>query len=213
MPATLGRALERPFDRRARAARRRRVVCSARNVSVGEPVLEQVPVQRQRDAADRFPGCRREVQVGLARERRRARIDDHERRARASAPRLQIRHEVDAGRRRVHAPEHDQPCVDVVLVGDAGHLAVERQVGGAGRRGADRAREPRRAEAAKQRRVVGVLREQAVRSAVAERQDRFGAGACRGSSTIRSRDVVERFVPASRARRRPAPSRPCESAG
>ena len=49
--------------------------------------------------------------------------------------------------------------------------------------------------AAQQRRVVGVLREQPVRSAVAERQDRLGAG------TVANRDhplgdVIERLVPA-----------------
>ena len=66
---------------------------------------------------------------------------------RAAASRfLDERHEVDAGSRRVDAPQHDQPRVEVVLVRDARHLAVERQVGGAGRRGADRSREPRRAE-------------------------------------------------------------------
>ena len=63
----------------------------------------------------------------------------------------------------------------IVLVGDRRHLAVERHVGRAGRRGADRARQPRRAEAAPQLRVDVVLREQAVRAAVGVGQDRLGA--------------------------------------
>ena len=92
------------------------------------------------------PGRDGEVQVGLPGQRGRARIDDDQ--ARAGFLRLpDVRHEVDAGGGRVDAPQHDQPRVRVVVVGDARHLAVEPQVGGAGRRRADRARQPRGAEA------------------------------------------------------------------
>ena len=86
-----------------------------------------------------------------------------------------VRDEVDAGRRRIDAPEHDQRGLGVVLIGDRRHLAVERHVGRAGRRRAHRARESRRAEPPPQRRVEVVLRQQAVRAAVRVRQDRFAA--------------------------------------
>ena len=85
------------------------------------------------------------MQVRLSRQRRRARIDDHEHRAAASRF-LDERDEVDAGSRRVDAPQHDQPCVEVVLVRHPRHLAVERPVGCARGRGADRSRKAGRAE-------------------------------------------------------------------
>ena len=91
-----------------------------------------------------------EMHVGRARQRRRSRIDDDE--LRAALLRLaHVRDEMNAGRRRVDAPEHDQRGLRVVLIGDRRHLAVERLVGRAGRRRADRARQPRRAEAPPQR--------------------------------------------------------------
>ena len=106
---------------------------------VGQTALEQVAVQGERD---RQVGARpqRQVQVGLLGERRPPWVDDDERGA--LALRLaDVRHQVDAGRRRVDAPQHDQARGGVVLVGDARHLAVETEGGGAGRRGADRPRQ------------------------------------------------------------------------
>ncbi len=103
--------------------------------------------------------------------------------------------EVDARGRRIHAPEHDQPRVHVVLVGDARHLAVETHVGRAGCRRAHGPRETRGAEPAPQRRIVGVLREEPVRSAVAERQDGLGARAIANRHHPLG-DVIQRFIPA-----------------
>ena len=58
---------------------------------------------------------------------------------------------MDSGCGGIDTPEHDQPGMRVIGVGDARHLAVERLVGRAGRRRADRPRQPRRAERAKER--------------------------------------------------------------
>ena len=101
---------------------------------------------------------------------------------------------MDAGGGRVHAPEDDQLRVRIVLVDDAGHLSVQRLVRGAGGSGADRGGQARRAEAAPQLRVVGVLRQQAVRPAVIVGKDGFGAGRV---LDLRHppRDQVERLVP------------------
>ena len=89
--------------------------------------LEQRVDDRERD---RQIGARaqRDVKVGAAGERRRARIDDDELRA-GLARALDHRHEVDAGRRRVHAPHDDQLRVRVVLERDARHRAVRRRPG------------------------------------------------------------------------------------
>ena len=86
-----------------------------------------------------------------------------------------IRNEVNARGVRIHAPEHDQPRVRIVLVGDRRHLAVEPQVRRASRRRAHRARKPRCAEPPPQRRVEIVLRQQTVRAAVGVGQDRLRA--------------------------------------
>ena len=148
-------------------------VCVAQERLVGVPVGEQVAVNRERDGD---VGARpdREVHVRRARERRRARIDDDE--LRAALLRLaHVRDEMNAGRRRVDAPEHDQRGFGIVLVGDRRHLAVERHVGRAGRRRAHRARQPRRAEAPPQLRVEVVLGQQAVRAAVGVGQNRRAA--------------------------------------
>ena len=131
--------------------------------------------------------------TSAARQRGRARVDHDQ--LRAALLRLaDVRHEVNARRRRVHAPEDDQLRLGVVLIRDRRHLAVERHVGGAGRRRADRAREARRAEAAPQLRVDVVLREQAVRPAVRVGQDRLGAGVAFACSKARG-DELDRFVP------------------
>ena len=94
----------------------------------------------------------------------------------------------------IHAPEDDEPRVRIVDVGDAGHLAVEGLIGGAGRRGADGSRQARRPERAEERGVGRVLRQQPVRAAVAERQDRFGAPAVANRAHPLG-DLIERFVP------------------
>ncbi len=71
---------------------------------------------------------------------------------------------------------------------------MPRERGGAGRRGADGAGEARRAEAAEELGVVGVLREQAVRSAVVERS--IASAPARALMLAHFRgDQVERFVP------------------
>ena len=135
----------------------------------------------------------RQVQVGQPRERRLARIDDDQGGA-ATLGLADDRHEVDAGRRRVRAPHHDQLRMGVVGIGDARHLPVERLVGGARGGGAHGARQPRRAEPPEERRVGRVLREQPVRAAVAEGQDGLGAAACRRLSHAQG-DEIERLVP------------------
>ena len=121
-------------------------------------------------------------------------VDDHELRA-GLARFLDEGNQVNARGRRIDAPEHDQPRVHVVLVGDAGHLAVEAHVGRAGCRRAHGPREPRGAEPAPQRRIVGVLREEPIRSAVTERQDGFGARAIANRHHPLG-DVIQRFIPA-----------------
>ena len=170
MPATpAARSIVHSAARRSSPSRP--VVCSARNCLVREPVLEEIAVHRERDRQI-GAGPEREMDVGVFGERRAAGIDHHERGA-ALLRLANERHEVDAGRVRVRAPDDDQLRLGIVRIGDAGHLAVQRERGGAGRRGADGAREARRAEAAEELGVVGVLREEAVRAAVAERQNRF----------------------------------------
>ena len=149
-------------------------------------------MHRERDG-DVGAGLEREVEIGAARQRGRARIDDDELRA-ALLRFADVRNDVNAGRGRVDAPEDDQLRFRIVLVGDRRHLAVQRHVGRAGRRRADRAGEARRAEAPPQLRVDVVLREQAVRPAVGVRQDRLGAGV--GLRLLESRgDELDRFVP------------------
>ena len=155
--------------------------------------IEEVLVQRQGDG-DVRAGLELNVEVSLAGERRRARIDHDERRA-SLARFLDEGHEVDARGRRVHAPEDDEAGVHVVFVGDARHLSVETHVGGAGRCRAHRAREPRRAERPPQRGIVGVLREQAIRPAIAERQDGLATRAISDGGHALG-DLVECFVPA-----------------
>ena len=85
----------------------------------------------------------------------------------------------------------------VILVGDAGHLAVKPHGGAAGRRGAHRAQEARRAEPVKQARVGGVLGEIAIRPAVRHRQDPLAPAAVPHFAEP-VRDEVERLVPRDR---------------
>ena len=91
--------------------------------------------------------------------------------------------------------EQDQAGLGIVLVDDRRHLAVERLVGRAGRRGAHRAGEARGAEPPEEDRVGVVLGQVAVRSAVAQRQDGLAArlGADRREPLG---DPVEGVVPA-----------------
>ena len=208
----LGRAGHRPpIGARAELVHAARVFREERQVRVS--VVEEVLVQRQGDG-DVSAGPQRNVKVGLPRERRGARIDDDELRA-SLARFLDERDEVNARGRGVHAPEDDQPRVHVVFVGDAGHLAVEPHVGGPGRRRTDRAREARRAERAPERGIVGVVREEPVRAAVPERQDRLAAGAVANRDHPFG-DVVERFIPTDAREHavalRPLPDRRVEEA-
>ncbi len=98
------------------------------------------------------------------------------------------------GRRRIAAPDDDEPRVFVVGVGDAGHLAVHLRRRLAGRRGADGAVQPRRTEAAEEPGVLELVGEQAVRAAVVEGQ--HGLGAERVARMAQPPfDHVERFIP------------------
>ena len=143
---------------------------------VGQSAREQVTVKRQRDG-DVGAGPHGEMNVGRAGERGRPRVD-HDQLGAALLRLAHVRDEMNARRRWIDAPEHDQRGVDVVLVGHRRHLAVERHVGRAGRRRAHRPRQSRRPEPPPQRRVEVVVGEQAIRSAVGERQNRLGTRPC-----------------------------------
>ena len=146
--------------------------------------------ERDRDVGARFD---REMDVRRTRERRRSRIDDHELRA-ALLGLAHVRNQVDAGRRRIDAPEDDQLRFDVILIADRRHLAVERHVCRARRRRAQRAIEPGCADAPPELRVEVVLGQQAVRSAVGIRKDRFRAELLRRLPEPVG-DLLERLVP------------------
>ncbi len=185
-------ALDRPgLGCRAQAIGTGRVRVEER--LVGVTFLEEHPVQRERDGKV-GAGVYRQVQDRLLREARSPRIDHHEL---CAAARASLR---NGTRWMPEAPgltpqRMISRACGIVRVGDAGHLAVEREIRGAGGRRAHRPREPRRAEPPEQFRVVGVLCEQAVRSAVTEGQDRFGAELI---ADLRHppRDQVQRFGPA-----------------
>ena len=155
--------------------------------------IEEILVQRKRHGNVRA-GMQRDMKVSLPCQRRCARIDNDQHRA-GLAGFFDERYEVDARRRRIDTPQHDQLRVHVVFVGNARHLPVEPDVGGARCRRADRPRQARRAEGAPQRRVVRVLREQAVRAAVIERQDRLAARSIANLDHLVG-DLIERLVPA-----------------
>ena len=159
---------------------------------VGETLLEQKTMDRERHR-DIRARSHRKVQVSRLRDGRGPRIDDDD--AGAVLPGLaKVRDRVNAGHRRIHAPEHDEPRVRVVLVGDGWHLAVERQIGRPCRGRAHGACQARGAEPPEEQRVQPVVREHAVRAAVAERQDRFGAP-FRADSRDPRRDQLEGLVP------------------
>jgi hypothetical protein len=153
-----------------------------------EPAHER---QRQHDVGAR-PG--REMQVGLLGQRDGPRVDDDQPRA-ALLRFLHVGDEVDAGRRGIHSPDDDQVRVHVVGKRDARHLAVEAARGRSGRSRANRAQEPRGAQAIEQPHVGRVLREHAVRAAVAVGQDALATEALAGLEEL-GRDHGQRFVPA-----------------
>ncbi len=117
-------------------------------------------------------GPRRQMEIGLARQRRRSRVDHDESRA-GFLSLAHVGNEVDTGSRWVDAPENDEARGGIVLVRDRGHLSVECLSRDARGRRAHRARKPRCAEPVKEDRVERVLCQEAVRSAVRERQDRL----------------------------------------
>ena len=168
------------------------IACSARNSVAARPFSNRCRCNASA-IGEIGARLRRDVKVRLAREARRPWIDDDEFGS-GLARCLEVWNEVNAGRAGVDAPEDDQPRVHVILIRDAGHLAVEHLVRRAGRSGAHGSRQPRRAKAAEEDGVVGVLREQPVRSAVAEGKDRFG-GVLVADLQHPGRDVVERFAP------------------
>ena len=139
-------------------------------------------------------GADGEVDVGLPGQRRSARVDDHQR-----GPGLDggphVRHQMDAGGRRVRAPDDDEFRVLVVGVGDAGHPAVERGGGGSGRRGADGAREPRGTEPPEELGVSRILGDEPIRPAVGDRENRLAA-VTRPDLPHPGRYGVEGFLPA-----------------
>ena len=194
-PATSRRALERPrLGALAQPVGAGGVLAQERLVGVA--VREQVAVDRERDG-DVGARLDRQMHVG-ARAPAASSADRSTTSLRAALLRLaHVRHEVNAGRRRVDAPQDDQLRVRIVLVGDRRHLAVERHVGRAGRRRAHRARQPRRAEAPPQLRVEVVLRQQAVRAAVRVRQDRFGAACVALRRSNRDRRSARALRPTS----------------
>ena len=137
------------------------------------------------------------MDVGLPSYSGGARIDHHDSGA-AVTRLLQVGHQVDARGRGIGAPDQNQLGFRVVLVGHRRHLAVEAQVGDAGRRGTHRARQPRGTKPAEQRGVSRVLGQQTVRAAVAERQNRFAAR-FRANRREPRGDELERLVPAGAA--------------
>ena len=140
-------------------------------IAIRPALREDPPDDRQSEWQVR-PGVGSEMEVRALGEARPAWIHDHEPGA-LLLRLLDVRDEMDPGNGRIHAPEHDEARVRVVRIRDSGHLAVESGVGRGRRRGADRARQPRRAEPPEEPRVRRALREVAVRAAVGERQDRL----------------------------------------
>ncbi len=156
------------------------------------------------------------MEIGEPGERRRARVDDDER---GPGP-LRFadeRHQMDAGRRRIRAPDDDELRVRVVGVRDRRHLAVQRLVRRARRGGAQRAGQPRGAEAPEEPGVGRVLRQQAVGPAVAVGEHRLRTPTVAGLAH-RVGDASQRLVPADPAeraapRRADAEARPQQAIG
>jgi hypothetical protein len=166
----------------------------ARNVSSARPTRTAADDRERHGEVGARPHG--QVEVGLPRELV-ARGSTTTSRAPRSLRLAGWRHEVDARRRGVGAPDDDEPRVDVVLVGDARHLAVQPHRGGA--RSARRRRcapGARRRGGGRARRVGRVLRQQAVRAAVGVGEDRLAAVSA----------VARRDEPAATQRRAPRPS-------
>ena len=180
-------AFEVPLCRaRAQFVRAGRMLTEKRRV--GAAGREELVDERQRNWQI-SPGLHGQMQVGLLRKRRSSRVDyDQLRAVRLRA--FEMRHEVNAGRRWICAPDDDELGRLVVFVGDAGHFAVERARRFARRRRANRPREARGAEPAKQPRIFELVGEQAVRPA-SRRAAPLGAvfSADRESSTRSSRGL------------------------
>ncbi len=159
---------------------------------VGKTALEEMAVDRE---GNRHIGAgpRRQMEIGLARQRRRSRVDHDESRA-GFLSLAHVGNEVDARRRRVDAPQNDEARVGIVLVRDRGHLSVECLRRDARGRRAYRARKPRCAEPVKEDRVERVLCQEAVRSAVGEREDRLSTPALAYIEHARG-DELDRLVP------------------
>ena len=138
-------------------------------------------------------GPRRQMEIGLARQRRRSRVDHDESRA-GFLSLAHVGDDVDARRRRVDAPKNDEARVGIVLVGDRRHLSVECLRRDARGRCAYRAREPRCAEPVKEDCVERVLCQEAVRSAVGEREDRLATPVLAYIEHARG-DELDRLVP------------------
>ena len=100
--------------RRARATGRRRT-CARRNASSAQPFSNRWRWMASATATS-VPGpharCKSAVRPAAS-----SRIDDDELRA-APLRLAHVGHEMDAGRRRIDAPQHDQRGVGIILVGD-----------------------------------------------------------------------------------------------
>ncbi len=141
------------------------------------------------------------------RELRRARIDDDQLGAEALGL-ADVRHQVNAGRGRIRAPDDDQACLAEVEVGDRRHLSVHRRRW--------RHRSPRRRPSAPDatRPAGGTASHRwCPASAVRSSRRRNTAGSTRRpnaprASRMRSAMSRQRLIPRSRARSGRGPSGP-----
>ncbi len=147
-------------------------------VAVGAAAREELADHRQ---GDDEVGARahRQMKIRLLGDRSGARIEDDEFGA-GIAGGLDRRHEMDTRHGGIAAPDHDEPGGGVVVEGDPFHLAVQPQGCAAGGRGADGARQAGGAEAVEEQGVGRVLREVAVRAAVAEGENGLASEAIAG---------------------------------
>ena len=170
--------------------------------AVGAAAADQLVDHRQRQH-DVGARQRLQVQAGAACQRRAARIDH--RNEGAGAPRgVDLRHQMDAGGRRIHAPQDDGAGQPVVLRRHppmVPYMARLRVPVGAAQSVLNSSEAPRRL---KKRASVGAFAEDAVRAAVVIRQDRLRAVG--GDDLFEALgDDVERLVPADAARNAPSP--------
>ncbi len=159
---------------------------------VGESFFKEVAMNGEGDRQV-GAGLYGEVQVGLPCHGGRARVEHHDVGA-LIAGLLEERHQVDARHTGVHAPDDDHLRRRVVFVADRRHLAVEAKVGGAGWRRAHGAQQPRGAEPPEQDGIGVVLRHEAVRAAVTERQNRLCPVVLPGLAHLAG-DQLQRIVP------------------